>query len=168
MGDARAAGAPRVSQSAPSAMAREVKKLSWWQKLVLCTKVDDHKAAYQHYQAHQDLAHSQSVIAHHVSGASGAAPRKPQPPPTLSGIMIQELTISSWKGSCPVLIMLLRLLQRTPLLLPMAKMQATTTTLKTSMVVLGTPTDCLGALVSLLFPFWRFDAKGGEVVFREK
>ena len=81
MGDARAAGAPRVSQSAPSAMAREVKKLSWWQKLVLCTKVDDHKAAYQHYQAHQDLAHSQSVIIHHVSGASGAAPRQSRPIP---------------------------------------------------------------------------------------
>ena len=57
-----------------------MKKLNWFQKNVLCMKVDIHKAQYRAHCERQDIAHTQELILHHVTGGK-VCPPKAQPYP---------------------------------------------------------------------------------------
>lgn len=66
-------------QPAPSSTALEVKKLSWFQRNVLCMKVDIHKEQYNAYKDRLNIAHTQKLILHHVTNATGSPPKAPEP-----------------------------------------------------------------------------------------
>ena len=80
MRDARASGADFDSMMAPKktrapSTIREVKKLNWFQKNVLCMKIDIHKAQFRAHCERQDIAHNQQLILHHVTGGKGRPPK---------------------------------------------------------------------------------------------
>ena len=79
MRDARASGSThRMNTGAPS-IAPEIKKLNWFQRNIMCMKIDIHKEQYNAYRERRDIAHSQQLILHHVSGAAGPPPKSPTP-----------------------------------------------------------------------------------------
>ena len=49
-------------------------KLSWFQRNILCMKVDIHREQYMVYKCDVALSDSQKQIMHHVSNASGDPP----------------------------------------------------------------------------------------------
>jgi hypothetical protein len=49
MADARSSAPTHAQRAAASAMIREVKKLSWFERNVLCMKVEIHRENYQAY-----------------------------------------------------------------------------------------------------------------------
>jgi hypothetical protein len=49
MADARSSAPTRAQRAAATAMSREVKKLSWFERNVLCMKVEIHRENYQAY-----------------------------------------------------------------------------------------------------------------------
>lgn len=73
MRDARA-GSTRSRKPAAPSVAREVKKLNWFQRNVLCMKIDIHKEQYQAYRERRDIFHTQQLILHKVSGELGSPP----------------------------------------------------------------------------------------------
>jgi hypothetical protein len=46
MADARSSAPTRAQRAAATAMSREVKKLSWFERNVLCMKVEIHRENY--------------------------------------------------------------------------------------------------------------------------
>ena len=91
MRDAWASGC----RSAVSPMAREVKQLTWFQRHILCMGVDTHKGQYEAYRRDHARDHTQQLILHHVSGATGLPPPPTTPEPyaqwNTSGINYGEL-----------------------------------------------------------------------------
>ena len=77
MRDARASG----RRSTVSPMAREVKQLNWFQRNILCMGIDIHKGQYEAYRRDHERDHTQQLILHHVSGATGHPPPPTAPDP---------------------------------------------------------------------------------------
>jgi hypothetical protein len=55
-------------------MTREVKKLSWFQRNILCMKVELHQDNYQAYVERKDICDTQKPILHKLSGEKGNPP----------------------------------------------------------------------------------------------
>jgi hypothetical protein len=70
MADARS----RAPRAAATAMSREVKKLSWFERNVLCMKVEIHHENYQAYVERKTIQDNQQLILHRLSGAQTAEP----------------------------------------------------------------------------------------------
>ena len=78
MRDARRGGG--LSRQDPThAIGKEVKKLSWWQKYVLCMNTEVHKENYQAYRERRELFHQNATILHHLTKASGPPPQQTAP-----------------------------------------------------------------------------------------
>ena len=84
MRDARTSStaAPRSSSTAAprapstdSTLVPHIRKLSWFQRTILCMKVDVHREQYMSYCRDVASSNSQQLILHHVSGSTA-------PPPT--------------------------------------------------------------------------------------
>lgn len=70
-----AARAPRGD----SALMPHVRKLSWYQRIMLCMKVDIHKAQYRSYCNEVASANNQQLILHRLSGSSDPPPAAREP-----------------------------------------------------------------------------------------
>jgi hypothetical protein len=76
MGDARRHDPPSTKEAkkASRLITKEVKKLSWFQKHVLCMNVEIHKENYQGYRERKEIMDTQRLILHKLSGDQGDAP----------------------------------------------------------------------------------------------
>jgi hypothetical protein len=76
MGDARRHDPPSTKEAkkASRLMTKEMKKLSWFQKHVLCMNVEIHKENYQGYCERKEIMDTQRHILHKLSGDQGDAP----------------------------------------------------------------------------------------------
>jgi hypothetical protein len=81
MADARSSASTRDQRAAASAMSREVRKLSWFERNVLCMKVEIHHENYQAYVERKNIQDTQQLILHHLSGAQTADPTPTAPTP---------------------------------------------------------------------------------------
>ena len=78
MQDARI-GRVRATRTPAFSLPREVKKLSWYEKFILCRKVDLHKENYQGYRERRELFIQNAEILHHLRKTPGL-PKKPSAP----------------------------------------------------------------------------------------
>ncbi|KAK1615369.1 hypothetical protein QYE76_020886 [Lolium multiflorum] len=75
MRDARSSGfAPARHPDVP-AMRKQVSRLSWFQRHILCMNIEIHKENYAASRERSEIKHTQAVILHKLSGDQG-----PQPP----------------------------------------------------------------------------------------
>jgi hypothetical protein len=74
MADARTSASTREQRAAATDMSREVKKPSWFERNVLCMKVEIHRENYQAYVERKAIQDTQQLILHHLSGAQTAEP----------------------------------------------------------------------------------------------
>ena len=83
MRDARTSStaAPRTSSTAApqapstdSTLVPHIRKLSWFQRTILCMKVDVHREQYMSYRRGIKSSNAQQLILHHVSGSSATPP----------------------------------------------------------------------------------------------
>jgi hypothetical protein len=74
MADARSSASTREQKAAATALSREAKKLSWFERNVLCMKVEIHRENYQAYVERKTIQDNQQLILHHLSGAQTAKP----------------------------------------------------------------------------------------------
>jgi hypothetical protein len=74
MADARSSASTREQRAAATAMSREVRKLSWFERNVLCMKVEIHHENYQAYVERKAIQDTQQLILHRLSGAQSAEP----------------------------------------------------------------------------------------------
>jgi hypothetical protein len=74
MADARSSASTREQRAAATAMSREVKKLSWFERNVLCMKVEIHRENYQAYVERKAIQDTQQLNLHRLSGAQTAEP----------------------------------------------------------------------------------------------
>ncbi|KAK1627926.1 hypothetical protein QYE76_002241 [Lolium multiflorum] len=75
MGDARSSGfAPARHVDIP-VMKKHVKKLSWFQRNILCMNIEIHKENYEANRQHSEIQHTQAVILHKLSGEQGPPPQ---------------------------------------------------------------------------------------------
>jgi hypothetical protein len=74
MADARSSASTRDQRAAASAMSREVRKLSWFERNILCMKVEIHRENYQAYMERKTIQDNQQLILHRLSGAHTAEP----------------------------------------------------------------------------------------------
>jgi hypothetical protein len=74
MADARSSASTRDQRAAASAMSIEVRKLSWFERNVLCMKIEIHRENYQAYVERKNIQDTQQLILHHLSGAQTADP----------------------------------------------------------------------------------------------
>jgi hypothetical protein len=81
MADARTSATARYQRTAASAMSREVRKLSWFERNVLCMKVEIHRENCQAYVERKSIHDTQQLILHHLSGAQTADPTPTTPMP---------------------------------------------------------------------------------------
>jgi hypothetical protein len=79
MADARSSASTREQRAATSAMTREVRKLSWFERNVLCMKVEIHRENYQAYVERKNIQDTQQLILHRLSGAQTADPTPTAP-----------------------------------------------------------------------------------------
>ncbi|KAK1649240.1 hypothetical protein QYE76_067045 [Lolium multiflorum] len=80
MRDARSSGfAPARHVDLP-AMKKQVKKLSWFQRHILCMNIEIHKENYAANQERSEIQHTQEVILHKLSGEQGPPPQPPVHP----------------------------------------------------------------------------------------
>ncbi|KAK1698754.1 hypothetical protein QYE76_015451 [Lolium multiflorum] len=80
MGDARSSGfAPARHVDLP-AMKKQVKKLSWFQRHILCMNIEIHKENYAASRERSEIQHTQSGILHKLSGEKGPPPQPPVHP----------------------------------------------------------------------------------------
>ncbi|KAK1612793.1 hypothetical protein QYE76_036466 [Lolium multiflorum] len=59
---------------------KNVKKLSWFQRNVLCMNIEIHKENYEASRHRSDIQHTQAVILHRLSGEQGPPPQPPVHP----------------------------------------------------------------------------------------
>ena len=73
MADARASGDAPARKPRASSTLREVRKLSWVEKNILCMKVDIHREQYHAHCERLDIAHTQGlqVSEAHEGGGEG-------------------------------------------------------------------------------------------------
>jgi hypothetical protein len=81
MADARTSAPTRAQMAAATAMKREVNKLTWFERNVLCMKVEIHRENYQAYVERKAIQDTQQLILHRLSGAQTD---EPIPTPTTS------------------------------------------------------------------------------------
>jgi hypothetical protein len=74
MADARSSASTREQRVAATAMSREVKKLSWFERNVLCMKFEIHRENYQAYVERKFIQDNQQLILHCLNGAQTAEP----------------------------------------------------------------------------------------------
>jgi hypothetical protein len=74
MADARSSASTRDQRAAASAMSREVRKLSWFKRNILCMKVEIHRENYQAYVERKTIQDTQQLILHCLSGAQTTDP----------------------------------------------------------------------------------------------
>jgi hypothetical protein len=79
MADARSSASSHAQRAAASAMSREVRKLSWFERNVLCMKVEIHCENYQAYVERKNIQDTQQLILHRLSGAQTADPTPTTP-----------------------------------------------------------------------------------------
>ncbi|KAK1648336.1 hypothetical protein QYE76_066141 [Lolium multiflorum] len=81
MRDARSSGfAPARHPDVP-AMRKQVSRLSWFQRHILCMNIEIHKENYAASRERSEIKHTQAVILHKLSGDQGPPP----PPPAHQG-----------------------------------------------------------------------------------
>ncbi|KAK1667563.1 hypothetical protein QYE76_055722 [Lolium multiflorum] len=77
MGDARSSGfAPARHPDVP-AMRKQVSRLSWFQRHILCMNIEIHKENYAASRERSEIKHTQAVILHKLSGDQGPPPQPP-------------------------------------------------------------------------------------------
>jgi hypothetical protein len=74
MADARSSASTREQRAAATAMSREVRKLNWFERNVLCMKVEIHHENYQAYVERKAIQDTQQLILHRLSGAQTVEP----------------------------------------------------------------------------------------------
>lgn len=80
MGDARSSGvAPGRHPDVP-AMRKQVTRLSWFQRHILCMNIEIHKENYAASRERSEIKHTQAVILHKLSGEQGPPPQPPAHP----------------------------------------------------------------------------------------
>ena len=80
MRDARTNGArPRTKKTAALGFGKEIKKLSWYEKYILCKSVDDHKEAYQGYCERHEILQQNAEILYNQTNKQGAKPKRTAP-----------------------------------------------------------------------------------------
>ncbi|KAK1661907.1 hypothetical protein QYE76_050066 [Lolium multiflorum] len=80
MGDARSSGfAPARHPDLP-AMKKQVNRLSWFQRYILCMNIEIHKENYAASRERSEIKHTQAVILHKLSGEQGPPPQPPVHP----------------------------------------------------------------------------------------
>ncbi|KAK1607075.1 hypothetical protein QYE76_030748 [Lolium multiflorum] len=80
MGDARSSGfAPARHVDIP-VMQKHVKKLSWFQRNILCMNIEIHKENFEDSCQRSAIQHTQAVILHKLSGEQGPPPQPPVHP----------------------------------------------------------------------------------------
>jgi hypothetical protein len=72
-------------------MKREVKKLTWFERNILCMKVEIHHENYQAYVERNAIQDTQQLILHRLSGAQTA-----EPTPTLATSYASWNTDRNW------------------------------------------------------------------------
>ncbi|KAK1614983.1 hypothetical protein QYE76_020500 [Lolium multiflorum] len=77
MRDARSSGfAPARHPDVP-AMRKQVSRLSWFQRHILCMNIEIHKENYAASRERSKIKHTQAVILHKLSGDQGPPPQPP-------------------------------------------------------------------------------------------
>ncbi|KAK1627446.1 hypothetical protein QYE76_001761 [Lolium multiflorum] len=77
MGGARSSGyAPARHRDVP-AMRKQVTRLSWFQRHILCMNIEIHKENYAASRERSEIKHTQAVILHKLSGDQGPPPQLP-------------------------------------------------------------------------------------------
>ncbi|KAK1632593.1 hypothetical protein QYE76_006908 [Lolium multiflorum] len=77
MRDARSSGfAPARHPDVP-AMRKQVSRLSWFQRHILCMNIEIHKENYAASRERSEIKHTQAVILHKLSGDQGPPPQPP-------------------------------------------------------------------------------------------
>ncbi|KAK1646708.1 hypothetical protein QYE76_064513 [Lolium multiflorum] len=71
MGDARTSGFAPARHADLPAMKKQVKKLSWFQRHILCMNIEIHKENYAASRERSEIKHTQVVILHKLSGEQG-------------------------------------------------------------------------------------------------
>jgi hypothetical protein len=80
MGAARSSGfAPARHPDLP-AMKKQVNRLSWFQRYILCMNIEIHKENYAASRERSEIKHTQAVILHKLSGEQGPPPQPPVHP----------------------------------------------------------------------------------------
>ncbi|KAK1667588.1 hypothetical protein QYE76_055747 [Lolium multiflorum] len=80
MGDARSSGfAPARHPDLP-AMKKQVNRLSWFQRYILCMNIEIQKENYAASRERSEIKHTQAVILHKLSGEQGPPPQPPVHP----------------------------------------------------------------------------------------
>jgi hypothetical protein len=74
MGDARSSGFAPGRPVATPVIQKHVKKLSWFQRNVLCMNIEIHKENYEASRQRSEIQHTQAVILHKLSGEQGPPP----------------------------------------------------------------------------------------------
>jgi hypothetical protein len=74
MADVRSSASTREQRATATSMSREVKKLSWFERNVLCMKVEIHHENYQAYVERKTIQDNQQLILHRLSGAQTTEP----------------------------------------------------------------------------------------------
>jgi hypothetical protein len=80
MGDARSSGFAPARHADLPAMKKQVKKLSWFQRHILCMNIEIHKENYAASRERSEIQHTQAVILHKLSGEQGPPPQPPVHP----------------------------------------------------------------------------------------
>jgi hypothetical protein len=80
MGDARSSGFAPGHPVATPLIQKQVKKLSWFQRNVLCMNIEIHKENFEANRQHAEIHHTQAVILHRLSGEQGPPPQPPAHP----------------------------------------------------------------------------------------
>ncbi|KAK1678922.1 hypothetical protein QYE76_039770 [Lolium multiflorum] len=80
MGDARSSGFAPARRPDLPAMKKQVKRLSWFQRHILCMNIEIHKENYAASRERSEIKHTQAVILHKLGGEQGPPPRPPVHP----------------------------------------------------------------------------------------
>ncbi|KAK1662194.1 hypothetical protein QYE76_050353 [Lolium multiflorum] len=77
MGDARSSGFAPARHPYVPAMRKQVSRLSWFQRHILCMNIEIHKENYAASRERSEIKHTQAVILHKLSGDQGPPPQPP-------------------------------------------------------------------------------------------
>ncbi|KAK1663698.1 hypothetical protein QYE76_051857 [Lolium multiflorum] len=80
MGDARSSGFAPARRPDLPAMKKQVSRLSWFQRHILCMNIEIHKENYAASRERSEIKHTQAVILHKLSGEQGPPPQPPVHP----------------------------------------------------------------------------------------
>ncbi|KAK1644620.1 hypothetical protein QYE76_062425, partial [Lolium multiflorum] len=87
MGDARSSGFAPARRPDLPAMKKQVNRLSWFQRHILCMNIEIHKENYAASRERSEIKHTQAVILHKLSGEQGPPPQPPAHQVTVGGIL---------------------------------------------------------------------------------